>query len=190
MIGLAFRPSETRSWNSAAVRAIAAAVAAEREGRTHDQRQADVLDRPLGLGDRGHDRRRGTRRPAATHRLAEQLAVLRAADRVVVDADQLDAEALERAVLVQRLGEVERGLAAERAEQRVGALLLDHGRHGLGRERLDVGRGRELRVGHDRRRVRVDEHDLVALLHQHLARLHAGVVELGRLPDHDRALSR
>ena len=55
-----------------------------------------------------------------------------------------------------------------------------------GQQRLDVGRGGELGVGHDRRRVRVDEHDLVALLEQHLAGLHAGVVELGRLADHDR----
>src|SRR3712207_8002169 len=44
----------------------------------------------------------------------------------------------------------------------------------------------ELGVGHDRRRVRVDEHDLVALLEQHLARLHARVVELRGLADHDR----
>ena len=104
----------------------------------------------------------------------------------MVGADQLDAEALERAVLVQRHRQVERGLAAERRQQRVGALLLDDLRHRAGQQRLDVGRGGELGVGHDRRRVRVDEHDLVALLEQHLAGLHAGVVELGRLPDHDR----
>ena len=48
-----------------------------------------------------------------------------------------------------------------------------------------VARG-ELRVGHDRRRVRVDEDDLVALLEQHLAGLRARVVELGRLADDDR----
>src|SRR5581483_11608797 len=38
----------------------------------------------------------------------------------------------------------------------------------------------------DRRRVRVDEHDLVALLGEHLARLRPRVVELGGLPDDDR----
>ena len=38
--------------------------------------------------------------------------------------------------------------------------------------------------------LRVDEHDLVALLEQHLAGLRAGVVELGGLPDDDRARSR
>ena len=107
---------------------------------------------------------RGIFSPAALHRLAEQVAVLGAGDRVVVGADELDAEALERAVLVQRLGQVQRGLAAERRQQRVGALALDDLRHRPGQQRLDVGRVGELRVGHDRRRVRVDQDDLVALL--------------------------
>ena len=187
LIGLALRPSETRSWNSASVRATPPPCPPSvKAGRTISG-QADVLDRARGLRDRGHDRRARDAQAGLDHRLAKQLAVLGAVDRVVVRSDQLDAEALERAVLVERLGEVERRLAAERAEQRVGALALDHGRHRLRRERLDVGRGRELRVGHDRRRVGVHEHDLVALLHQHLARLHAGVVELGGLADHDRA---
>jgi hypothetical protein len=43
----------------------------------------------------------------------------------------------------------------------------------------------EPRVGHDRGRVGVDKHHLVALLRQRLARLRAGVVELARLPDDD-----
>ena len=72
---------------------------------------------------------RGTRRPAAVIVSRNSSRSSARLDRVVVDADQLDAEALERAVLVERLREVERRLAAERAEQRVGALALDHGRH-------------------------------------------------------------
>ena len=165
----------------------AAAAPAEREGRAHDARQAELAAarRGASLDARG-DRALGHAQAGLGHRLAEQLAVLGAGDRLVVGADQLDAEALQRAVVVQRLGQVQRGLAAERAEQRVGALALDHLRDRAGQQRLDVGRVGELRVGHDRRRVGVDEHDLVALLAQHLAGLHAGVVELGGLADHDR----
>ena len=47
------------------------------------------------------------------------------------------------------------------------------------------GPRREGGVGHDRRRVAVDEHDLVALLEEDLAGLRAGVVELAGLPDDD-----
>ena len=47
-------------------------------------------------------------------------------------------------------------------------------------------RSRELRVGHDRRRVRVDEDDLVALLAERLGALRPGVVELAGLADDDR----
>ena len=53
-------------------------------------------------------------------------------------------------------------------------------------EGLDVGAGREIGVGHDGRRVGVDEHHLVALVGEHLARLRARVVELAGLADDDR----
>ena len=54
-------------------------------------------------------------------------------------------------------------------------------------QRLDVGAIGRLGVGHDRRRIAVDEHDLEPFGAQRLARLRAGVVELARLPDDDRA---
>ena len=87
----------------------------------------------------------------------------------------------------ERDGGVERGLAAERRQQRVGTLLRDDRFDELRRDRLDVGAVGELRVRHDRRRVRVHEDDPEAVLAQDLARLRAGVVELARLPDDDRA---
>ena len=165
----------------------AAAAAAEREGGPDDRRQADVVEVADGVLDARGDHVLGRAQAGRLHRGVELLAVLGAVDRVVVRADQLDAVALERAVLVKALGEVEGRLPAERRQQRVGLLALDHLRDRAGQQRLDVGRRRELRVGHDRRRVGVDEDDLVALLQQHLAGLRARVVELGGLPDHDRA---
>ena len=93
----------------------------------------------------------------------------------------------QRAVLAERDRQVERGLAADRRQQRVGALALDDRLEHLRRERLDVGAVGELRVGHDRRRVAVDQHDFEAFGAQRLARLRAGVVELARLADDDRA---
>ena len=56
----------------------------------------------------------------------------------------------------------------------------------LRRDRLDIGRVGQLRVGHDRRRVRVDQDDPVAFVLQRLARLRAGIIEFAGLPDHDR----
>ncbi len=164
-----------------------AAAAAERVRRADDDRQADVDHRVVGLLRRRRDRRARHLQAGPLHRDAKLVAVLGAADRRVVRADELHAELLQRAVLVQRLGEVQRRLAAERRQQRVGALLRDDLAHRAGQQRLDVRRVGELRVGHDRRRVGVDEHDLVALLLEDLAGLHAGVVELGRLADDDRA---
>ena len=102
-------------------------------------------------------------------------------------ADQLDLVALQGAVLVQGDRGVQRGLPAEGGQQGVRPLLGDHHLDELRGDRLDVGGVGELRVGHDRRRVGVDQDDPEPLGLEHPAGLGAGVVELARLADHDRA---
>ena len=78
-------------------------------------------------------------------------------------------------------------MSADGRQQRVRALGGDDGFEIFLRERLDVGAVGDFRVGHDRRRIRIDEHDFVAFRAQRFAGLRAGVVELARLADDDRA---
>ena len=125
--------------------------------------------------------------PDVEHRVAEQLAVLGHADRFARGADQLDAVFFEHAVIGEIERAVERGLAAHRRQQRVGAFLRDDLLDRLPVDRLDVDRVRRFRVGHDRRRIRIDEHDAKAFLLERLAGLRAGIVELAGLADDDRA---
>ena len=66
-------------------------------------------------------------------------------------------------------------------------MLLDHPRQVLDRQRADDHRAADVRIGHDRGRVRVDQDRLHALAAQRQAGLHAGVVELGGLADEDRS---
>ena len=70
---------------------------------------------------------------------------------------------------------------------RIRPLLGDDLFDDVGGERLDVGAVGELRIGHDRRRIGVDQDDPVAFLAERLARLGAGVIELAGLTDDDRA---
>ena len=93
----------------------------------------------------------------------------------------------EHARFVERHGGVERGLAAERGQEGVGLFAVDDFLDDLGRDRLDVGAVGELRIGHDRGRVGVDQDDAVALLAQGLAGLDAGVIEFAGLADDDGA---
>ena len=90
-------------------------------------------------------------------------------------------------LLVELQREVQGGLPAEGRQDRVGAFALDDRRERPPLERLDVGARGQLRVGHDRRGVRVDEDDLVPLFPKRLRPLRPGVVELARLPDDDGA---
>ena len=102
---------------------------------------------------------RGVGRPILRHRLAEQLAVFGLVDGVGGGADHLDVELLEHAHLAQRQRAVERGLSAHGRQQRVGALPLDDLGDDLRRDRLDVGGVGEIRIGHDRRRIGIDQDD-------------------------------
>ncbi len=53
------------------------------------------------------------------------------------------------------------------------------------RHRLDVSAVGNLRVGHDGRRIRIRQHDFIALRLERLAGLRAGVIKLRRLADDD-----
>ena len=164
----------------------AAAGAAEREGGADDGRQSDRLER----GERsdqvvGQHRARRVEADLA-HRLAELLAVLRLVDDRCLGADHFDAERLEHAHLVEGEGGVERRLPAHRGKEGVRPLLLDDAGDDLRRDRLDIGGVGEVRIGHDRRRIGIDEDDPVALGLQRPHRLRARVVELAGLADDDR----
>ncbi|MPM85592.1 hypothetical protein SDC9_132673 [bioreactor metagenome] len=119
--------------------------------------------------------------------LLELLTVLTALDRGHRGPDQFDAVPLQGARLVQRDRGVQGGLATQSRQQRVGALSGDDLLHVLGSDRFQVGGIRELGIGHDGRRVRIDQNDPVALFPQHPAGLGAGVVEFGGLADDDRS---
>ena len=123
----------------------------------------------------------------APHRLLEQGPVLGHLDGGELGADQFHSELLQRAVLGDGDRRVEGRLAAQGREHRVGALLLDDGREDLRGDRFDVGEVGEVRVRHDGGRVGVQQHYLVALFLERLARLGARVVELAGLADDDRS---
>ena len=113
--------------------------------------------------------------------------VLAALDRVDLHADNLHIVFVQNTGLIELSAEVQAGLTAEVRQQRVRALLRDDALQSLYVERLNIGNIRCLRVGHDRRRVRVHQNDLVTELAKRLARLRTRVVELARLADDDRA---
>ncbi len=186
LIGLASRPAAAIAANSVGV----AAIPVPRPPRMYAGRtmtgKPDALDDAQRLVEGARRPRRRDRQADLDHRLLEPLAVLCRRDRLGVRTDELDPAVADDAPLGERHREVQRGLAAERRQHRVGPLALDDLRQHLGRERLDVGAVGELRVGHDRRRVRVRQHDAVALGPQHAARLRARVVELAGLTDDDR----
>ncbi len=165
----------------------AGAAAAQGEAGANKERVApDLLGDAVGIFQRAGDAAARRLQPSGGHGILEQLAIFGHLHGAQIGADQLDAVAVKHAGFGQRHGQVEARLPAHRRQQRVGPLLSDDALQNLDGERLDVGGVGHLRVGHNRGRVGVHQHDPVAFLAQRLARLRAGVVELARLADHDR----
>jgi hypothetical protein len=121
------------------------------------------------------------------HRLFEGFAVLRLVNRLRRGADQPDAVLGQRAALDETHRGVERRLPAHRGKQGIRPVAFDHPLDDVQGDRFDVRPIGQFRIGHDGRRIAVDQNDPVPLLLQRLARLRAGVIEFARLADHDRA---
>ncbi len=147
--------------------------AAECERRPDDHREPERLDRSQRFVERLDVGARRNRHVDRVHRFPELQTIFRNLDRLDRCPDEFDPVSLERAALAERHGQVERRLTPDGREQRVRSLAFDDLGHDLRGERLDVGAVGDLRVGHDRRRIAVDEHDLEPLGAQRLARLRA-----------------
>ena len=121
------------------------------------------------------------------HGVFEQQAVFGLLDGVDLGADQLHAVLIEHAGFGQFHGKIQAGLAAHGGEQRIGPLAADD-LFEIGRgQRLDVGLVGEIGVGHDGRRIGIDQDHFVAVGAQRLGGLGAGVIELAGLADDDGA---
>ena len=165
----------------------AAAGAAHGKGRADDAREADVS---------GHRQRffhgvrdAGTRgiQTDFLHRHVETATVFGLVNRIGGGADHGNAELGQHALTLQFQRAVQRRLAAHGRQHRIRALFFDDLAHHFPVDRLDVGRIGHFRVGHDGRRVGVDQNDAVTLFAQRFTRLGTRVVELTRLADNDRA---
>ena len=165
----------------------AATGAAEGKARAQYAGIAHALGDSLGVGHAVGIARARDLQANLGHGLVKELAVLAALDSGQVAADHLDAVFVERTVFRQLDSGVQTGLAAQRGQQRVRALFLDYALDKFGGDGLDIGAVGKTWVGHDGRRVGVDQDDLKAILLEHLAGLGAGVIELAGLANNDGA---
>ena len=126
-------------------------------------------------------------KPDGVHGRAEFIAIFGFMDYIAVGANHFDAVFFEHAHLVKTERGVERSLATKRWQNRIRPFFFNHSRHEFGRNRLDISRIGQLRVGHDGRRIGINQNQTVALFSQSLNRLRAGIIELTGLPNDDGA---
>ncbi len=161
------------------------AASAEHVGRAGEHRVADLVGEGLGLGEGEGGAVLGGGQARVAQDAAESAALLGQVDGLRLGADD------RHAVVLERLGQAERGLAAELDDhtgERSGLLLgVDDLQHVLQGERLEVEPVGGVVVGGDGLRVAVDHDGLVPGLGEREGGVHAGVVELDALADAVRA---
>ena len=136
-----------------------------------------------------HDPAVWDRFPDLLHQLAEQLPVLGTVDGQKVRSQDLHPVFVQDAVLMQLHDQVQPGLSSKGAQDRIRSFLVDDTLGKVQVDRFDIDTVGDRRIRHDRRRIGVDQDDLVAFLTQRLAGLASGIVEFRCLSDHDRSRS-
>ena len=132
----------------------AATRAAQSESGADDEREgANLRPNLTGFLERVGHAGPGAIEPDLEHDIFEDQAVLAALDGLGVGPDETGAMTLQRAIFDKRHRGVECSLTAECRKNGVGLFALEDFFDRLGRDRLDIGPHRELRIGHDRRGV-------------------------------------
>ena len=169
------------------IRCNAAAAAAERKRRAHDDRIADLRRKGQRALERFAYHRRDHRFSDLLHGVFEALPVLRAVDGIGLCAEQLHAVAFQEAFLCKLHSEREPRLPAERGQDAIRLLLFDDAPERGQRERLNVNVIRHVAVRHDGSGVGIHKDGRDAGLFEHLACLRAGIIEFRSLADHNGA---
>ncbi len=111
------------------------------------------------------------------------MAVFGTGNRVRLSPNQFHAIAAQNPRLIKFHREIERGLAAQSRQNRVGTLAADNLVERIHGQRLNVSAVRAVGVRHYCRGVRVRENDEITFLFKCFYRLNARVVELAPLPN-------
>ena len=119
--------------------------------------------------------------------ILEPQAVFRDFDGAQRSADHFDFVFFENAAFGEFDGKIERGLAANCRQKRIGFFASEDFLQIFLGQWLDVGAVSQFRIGHDRRRIGIDENDFVALRAQSFAGLSAGIVKFAGLAYDDGA---
>ena len=163
-----------------------AAGTAHGEGRTDDDRQADLLGEGDGIGQIFHNLGGDTGLTDLLHGVLEHLAVLRLVDGGALGAQQTHIVLRQESILIQLHRQGQAGLSAQGGEQAIGLFNFNYALDHIQGQRFDIDLVCHGLIGHDGSRVGVDQYHFQSLFLEGPAGLGTGIVKFGSLTDDDR----
>ena len=165
----------------------AAAGTAKGKGRTDDDRIADFVGEFDGRRDVFKDIAFRNRLVDIFHGFLEECPVFGFFDSRQMRPEELDVIFFQDTGVSQFDSHIQADLAAKGSQQAVRPFFFNDFRHVVEGNRFDIDTVGNVFVGHDRRRVAVDEDDFQSFFLQGAAGLSAGIVEFSGLTDDNRA---
>ena len=163
----------------------ATAGTAEGKCRTQHHGITNTVGSFLGLFNGVGDLGGNNRLTNGLAQLLEQLSVLSSLNGFTAGTQQLHTALFQDTLLLQLHSQIQTGLSADAGNDGIRALVANDLGNVFQGQRLHVDLVGNHRIGHDRSRVGVAQHDLIALFPQRQACLGACIVKFGGLSNDD-----
>jgi len=152
-------------------------------GRTDNQRKTDLLHDFHGFINRMGKAAFGDVQADVLDDLFKAVAFFGFFDGLQIGSEESDFILFQDSHFRQCHSGIQASLSAKRRQQAVRAFLFNNFGHHLRSNRLNVGLVRHFRVGHNGRRIAIDQDHLIAFLTEHFAGLCTGIVKFTALTD-------
>ena len=169
-----------------AVVSHAATCSPEGIAGANNDRQSDVLHCRIGFLHVVYDSTAGTVEPDFGHRFFKLVTAFCFGDDRFFGTDEFHAQLVKDAATGKIHRSVQAGLTAERRQQGIGFFDLDDFLNILPGDRFDISPMCCFRIGHNRSRIGVYQHDFITIFPQCLTGLGSRIVKFTRLTDHNR----
>ena len=145
----------------------------EDDASVNDKAFRRSVRRRLRLGHRLHRARLRDIQADLQHGLLERFTPFGFRDDVFFGTDQFAIQLFQNAASCQIHGDIQPRLPSQRREQRVGTFFFDDFGHHFRRNWLDISAIRHIGIGHDGRRIGIDQNDAVAFFFERFDGLRA-----------------
>ena len=162
------------------------ALTAHSISRTHNKWKTDFFSNFFSAFYRVTNTRTRSVNSKRLHSFLKNLTVFTTLNRIKINTNNLNTIFFKNAGLIQLHSHIQTSLSTKIRKQSIRPFLFNNLRNSFNIQWLNISSVRHNRVSHNRSRIRVHKHNLIALFAQSLTSLSTRIVKFTSLPNHNR----